>query len=92
MKPNRVKSTTEKVANVLIVAFVLGGTVAFGIVNNAGGGEMMSKLFLAFLGAIITIQVIPGLLLLGAMLKGVFSLAGKKEAPADATFRDNDSK
>ncbi|MGD0586165.1 MAG: hypothetical protein ABSA86_10410 [Oryzomonas sp.] len=91
MKPNRVKSVTEKAANVLIVAFVLVGTAAFGIVNSAGSGEIMSKLFLAFLGAIITIQVIPGLLLLGAMLKGVFSLA-KKETPADATFRNNDSK
>jgi hypothetical protein len=44
------------------------------------------------LGAIITIQVIPGLLLLGAMLKGAFSLASKKEAPADATFHNNSSK
>ena len=86
MKPNRVKSTTEKVANILIVAFVLVGTAVFGIVNNAGNGELMSKLFLAFFGAIISIQVIPGLLLLGSMFKGVVGLAGKKETPADATF------
>jgi hypothetical protein len=92
MKSNRVKSAAEKVANVMIMALVVIGTVVFGVVNNAGGGEIMSKVFLAFLGAIITIQVIPGLLLLGAMLKGVFSLANKKEAPADATFHNNSSK
>jgi membrane protein YdbS with pleckstrin-like domain len=80
MKPNRVKSTTKMVANVLILAFVLVGPAVFGIVNNDGGGEIMSKLFLAFFGAIVTIQMIPGLLLLGAILKGVFGLVGKNEA------------
>ena len=92
MKSNKVKRATTKIANFLIVVLVMIGTVAFGVVNSDGSGQIMSKLFLAFLGAIITIQVIPGLLLLGAMLKGVFSLAGKKEAPADATFQNKDSK
>jgi hypothetical protein len=48
MKPNRVKSSAEKIANVMIVALVIGGTIIFGIINHAGGGEIMSKLFLAF--------------------------------------------
>jgi hypothetical protein len=92
MKPNRVKSTAEKVANVMIVALVVIGTIIFGVINHAGGGEIMSKLFLAFLGAIITIQIIPGLLLLGAMLKGVLSLANKKEAPAETAPENISSK
>jgi H+/gluconate symporter-like permease len=91
MKPNRIKSTSEKVANIMIVAMVVGGTVVFGVVNNAGGGELMSKLFIAFLGAIITIQVIPGLLLLWAMIKGAASVANKSET-AEATVTDKSHK
>lgn len=82
MKPYNVKNFTEKIINVSIVALVVLGTAAFGLVNQiTEGGEWLSKLFLAFLGAIITIQVIPGLILLGAMLKGLASL-NRKEAPA----------
>lgn len=91
MRPNKIKSTSEKVANIMIVAMVVVGTIVFGAVNNAGGGEFMSKLFIAFLGAIITIQVIPGLLLLWAMLKGVSSLAHKTET-AEETIPDKNIK
>lgn len=85
MKTNNLKSATEKIANLMIVALVVVGTCFFAIVMDAAqGGELMSKVFLAFLGAIITVQVIPGLVLLGAMLKGVFSLGKKKEAAAEA--------
>jgi len=90
MKPYSVKNFTEKIINVLIVALVVLGTAAFGLVNQvAEGGELLSKLFLAFLGAIITIQIIPGLILLGAMLKGLASL-NRKEAPAVETESDTD--
>lgn len=84
MKTNNLKRSTEKIANMMIVALVVVGTCFFAIVMEAAqGGELMSKLFLAFLGAIITVQVIPGLVLLGAMLKGVFSLGQKQEATAE---------
>ena len=81
MKSYSVKGISEKVINVMIVALVLFGTLAFLLVNQvAVGGEWLSKMFLVFLGAIITIQIIPGLLLLGAMIKGLASL-GRKELP-----------
>lgn len=91
MRPNKIRSTSEKIANVMIVAMVVVGTIVFGAINNAGGGEIMSKLFIAFLGAIITIQVIPGLLLLWAMIKAMFSAANKNET-AEETVSSKDTK
>lgn len=89
MKTNKIKSTSEKIANVMIVAMVVVGTIVFGAVNNAGGGEIMSKVFIAFLGAIITIQVIPGLLLLWAMIRGVSSIANKSEVAEETISNKN---
>jgi hypothetical protein len=43
------------------------------------GGEFMSKLFLVFVAAIIAMQAVPGLFLLGAMLKGIASLGDKEK-------------
>jgi hypothetical protein len=86
MKPNRLRSTTEKAANIMIVVMVLAGTVAFSVVNNVSeGSELMTTLFLAFLGAIITVQFIPGLVLVGAMMKGLARFWRKREVPAEAT-------
>lgn len=89
MKSNKIKSTSEKIANVMIVAMVVVGTIVFGAINNAGGGELMSKVFIAFLGAIITIQVIPGLLLLWAMIRGVSSIANKSEIAEETISNKN---
>lgn len=80
MRLNKIKSTTEKIANVMIVLLVVVGTIFFVVVNQVSeGAELMSKLFLVFLGAIITVQVIPGLVLLGAMLKGLIQFGRKQE-------------
>ena len=85
MKTKRTRTTGEKVTNLLIVAFVVLGTLFFAAATDIGkGSELMSKLFIAFLGAIITIQIIPGLILLGAMVKGVFSAARSTELTATA--------
>ena len=85
MKSYSVKGISEKAINIMIVALVVLGTVAFGFVSQAPEeGEWLSKLFLVFIGAIITVQIVPGLLLLGAMLKGLASL-GRKEASAEET-------
>ncbi len=84
MKPYSMKKISEKFASVMIVALVVLGTAAFSVTSPAAeGGELLSKLFLAFLGAIITIQVIPGLILLGAMFKGLAGLGRKQEAEAE---------
>lgn len=93
MKANRLKSTTEKAANMMIVVMVVVGTVVFALINHVSeGSELMSKLFLAFLGAIITVQLIPGLILLGAMLKGVAGIGRKREVQAEATVESSTRK
>lgn len=86
MKTNRFKSTAEKAANIMIVVMVVAGTCAFALINHVPeGSELMSKLFLAFLGAIITVQLIPGLILLGTMIKGLVGLGRKHEVRVEAT-------
>jgi hypothetical protein len=69
-----------KLMNVLIVALVLTGTaLVAGIGDVSQGSSVMVRLFLGFLGAIIAIQIIPCLILFGAMIKGAVDLArGKK--------------
>lgn len=79
MKSNKVKNLTEKIVTGMIVALVVMCAIAFISFDHvSSGGEFMSKLFLVFLAAIIAMQAVPGLLLLGAMLKGVASLGQKK--------------
>ena len=43
----------------------------------------MATLFIAFLGAIIAVQVIPGMMLFGMMLRGIASLFRREEAPKE---------
>jgi hypothetical protein len=63
---------------------VILGTMFF--VNLPGATQeegLISKLFIGFLGAIITIQIIPAVVLVGAMVKGVALNArrGVKQSP-----------
>ena len=84
MKPLNFKSVTEKMSNVMIIAIVLAGTVTLAFVNQVNAeGTLMSKLFLVFLGAIITFQLLPGLMLLGGMIKGLLSLGHRKAVHED---------
>lgn len=93
MEPNKLKNRTQKVANVMIIGMVIVGTVIFALINNASSGtELMPKLFLLFFGAIITVQVIPGLVLLATMIKGIASLGQKKQEPAKATAHNDTDK
>lgn len=79
MKKETENSTARKIANWSIVGVVVAGTLLIsGIADVSKGSGAMAKIFLFFLGAIIVVQVIPGLLLFGAMLKGVFGMFGKK--------------
>ena len=90
MEPNKLKNRTQKVANVMIIGMVIVGTVIFALINKASSGtELMPKLFLLFFGAIITVQVIPGLVLLATMIKGIASLGQKKTEPAKATANND---
>jgi hypothetical protein len=79
MKSETKKSLAGKVTNWSIVGVVVAGTLLIsGVADLSEGSAMMGKIFFLFLGAVIVVQVIPGLMLLGAMMKGVYSLFGKK--------------
>lgn len=88
MEANKLKKT-QKVANALIIGMVVVGTVVFALINQvSSGAELMPKLFLLFFGAIITVQVIPGLILLATMIKNVVAIGQRKQEPAKATASD----
>jgi hypothetical protein len=90
MGPNKMKSMSQKVANGMIIGLVVLGTVIFSVINQVSSGtEIMPKVFLLFLGAIITVQIIPGLVLLATMIKGAVNISQKKQVPAKATANDN---
>ena len=80
MKATEKKPATGKLISCLIVAIVVAGTVSLSAVADFDKGSgIMGILFIAFLGAIIAVQVIPGLMLFGMMLKGVASLFRKEK-------------
>ena len=90
MEPNKLKTTTEKIANAMIVGLVIMGTVLFSVINKASSGaELMPKFFMLFLGAIITVQVIPSLILLAKIVKGASAVGQKKQEPAKATAHNS---
>ena len=90
MKTDKAKRFLDKGFNVVIIALVVMGTAAVGLVNQLSeGGEVLSKLFLIFFGTIIAVQIIPGLFLLGAMLKGLASHSRKEELAADTKVDDD---
>ncbi|KAF0219611.1 MAG: hypothetical protein FD174_1866 [Geobacteraceae bacterium] len=81
-------STQGKIATSLILALVfIGTTLVSGIGEVAQGTGVMTKLFLVFMGAIIAIQVIPGLILLGAMIRGLSTLS-RREAVKEAEIQE----
>ena len=93
METNKLKSKTQKVANMMIIGMVIVGTVIFAVINQiSSGAELMPKLFLIFFGVIITIQVIPGLVLLATMIKGIASISHNKQETAEASIHDNPEK
>lgn len=75
-----------KVTSWSIIGIVVAGTLLIsGIADVSEGSSIMAKAFLFFLGAVIVVQVIPGLMLVSAMFKGVYSMFGKKEkVPAES--------
>lgn len=85
MKNESGKKTTTSWASWSIIALVLAGTLLIsGIADVSEGSGVMAKIFLFFLGAVIVVQVIPGLMLFGSMLKGIYSMFSKKvKVPAE---------
>ena len=81
MKATEKKPAAGKLISCLIVTIIVAGTVSLCAVADFGQGSgIMGILFIGFLGAIIAIQAIPGLMLFGMMLKGVASLFRKEKA------------
>lgn len=77
---DKLKNGSKKLVQALTGVLVLAGIVVFAGMHTADtDGELMSQLFLIFFGLIIAVQIIPGLVLFGAMFKGVCS-TNRKEA------------
>lgn len=92
MKTNTPSSKIKKIVNLLIIGMVAAGAVVFAVANQASSGrELMPTMFLAFFGAIITVQVIPGIVLLGSILKGIINM-GRKQVPAKVTVHNDSHK
>jgi hypothetical protein len=64
--------------NALIIGLVVFGTILTGSIAAVSRGELTISLLLFFLSAIIVLQVIPGLILLSALLREVFRRPIKK--------------
>jgi len=74
----------------MIFGLVVAGAVIFAVLNQASTGrELMPTLFLAFIGAIITVQIIPCILLLGSILKGIITLV-RKELKSEVSVHNNE--
>jgi hypothetical protein len=72
---------TGKIASFAIAALVLVGAIGiWAVADVSAKSSITSKAFIFFISAVIVVQVVPGIMLLGAMLKGVCSLASKKVA------------
>jgi hypothetical protein len=79
MKTESWKGEAGKVTGWPLVALVLAGGIALTVLADLTGKTgVMPRLFVFFLGAIIVVQIIPALMLLSAMFKGVASMFTKQ--------------
>ncbi|SNB47609.1 hypothetical protein [Geobacter sp. DSM 9736] len=70
----------SRITIVLISSLIILGTVFILGINQVSHGDgFMVKAFLFFVGAIIAVQVIPGLMLFGAMIRGIASVSKKQD-------------
>lgn len=65
--------------NALLMLVGLSGS-AFAAGGEGGGGGVLVALFFAFLAIIVVCQLAPGLVLFGAMVKGLFVRAPEENA------------
>ncbi|ABQ26883.1 hypothetical protein [Geotalea uraniireducens] len=73
-------SMSGKIVSGVIIALVLAGTIFVSSIADVGQrGGILANLFIGFIGAIIAIQLVPGLILFGAMVKGLCSLFRKEK-------------
>ena len=63
----------DKYLNSVILVVVASGTALVALAGQASkGAEPLQTVFMAFLAAIIAIQVVPALMLVGALIKSLF--------------------
>jgi hypothetical protein len=64
----------EKYLNSVILVVVATGTALVAFVGDASRGSgPLQTVFMAFLAAIIAIQVVPAMMLLGCLIKSLFT-------------------
>jgi membrane protein YdbS with pleckstrin-like domain len=81
MKATENKPLSGKLTMVLILAVIGGGMgLLYSVADLEPGSGIMASLFIAFLGAIIAVQVIPAMMLFGMILKGVAGMFRKEDA------------
>lgn len=69
-----------KVVSTLIVGLIATGTLLVaGLANLPSDSGMAADLFIIFIGAIIALQLVPGLMLFGAMIKGIYNALRKEK-------------
>ncbi len=75
----RIKNSIRKLEKMLTFILVISGIVMFSVLDKtAMEPEMVSSVFLVFLGAIITLQVLPSLLSTSLSVREVGVLRGKE--------------
>ena len=77
METESKKWSTKKIASWSIVAAALAGALVLTGVADLSGYGIASKLFVFFLGAVIVMQIVPAVMLMLAMFKGVRSVFTK---------------
>ena len=66
-------------ANALILLVVASGTALLSFLDvTALGLAPLETLFLAFIAVIVAIQVVPAIMLFGALIKGIFARTEKR--------------
>ena len=85
----------DKYRNAVILVVVATGTVMTAFVGGASRGvEHLQTAFFAFIAAIIVIQVLPALLLIGTLLKGILTrpaTALEQQPPGGGTRQERTS-
>lgn len=68
-----------KYINALILVVVATGTALVAFVGDASrGSEPLQNLFFAFVAAIIAIQVVPAMMLIGCLFKSLLTRSAKE--------------
>ena len=83
----------DKYLNAVILVVVATGTVMAAFVGGASRGvDHLQTAFFAFIAAIVVIQVVPALMLIGTLLKGIFTRPAKElqhERTSAVTLKGN---